>query len=349
MDKIRINDLLEAGVHFGHQTRRRNPKMKPYIYGARHGVTIFDLTISMRKLAEACEFLRQVAVDGGGILFVGTKRQAQTVVRQAAEKTNMHYVVHRWLGGMLTNNRVISTRVKNLKELRQMAEDGSLDELPNKEASGKRREMHKLERTLGGIVNMRKLPAAMVVIDIMREDIAIREAKKCGIPVVALVDSNCNPDPVDYLVPGNDDALRSIKIIVQAMTAAIVEGLLETGREVNSEIEFVDDHELAEAAAEAAAEEEAAVVATEEAGAEPEDEPAATTAEEAAEESPAAAEESPAAVEESPAAVEESPAAAEDEAGQESGVETAAEAGAAEPAAASEADESDPARQETSA
>ncbi len=252
MAKITITDLLEAGVHFGHQTQRRNPKMKPYIYGARHKVTIFDLTITMRKLAEACDFLRGVAVNGGSVLFVGTKRQAQTVIRQAAERTNMHYVVHRWLGGMLTNNRVISLRVKYLKELRGMAEDGTLDSLPNKEASSKRREMHKLERTLGGITAMRKLPDAMVVIDVGREDIAIREAKKCGVPVVALVDSNCDPDPVDYIVPGNDDALRSIRIVMEALTAAIVEGMLESGREINPEVELTDEVESVAAASEPA-------------------------------------------------------------------------------------------------
>jgi len=241
MAKITINDLLEAGVHFGHQTRRRDPRMKPYIYGARHGVTIFDLTLTMRKLAEACEFLRQTTANGGDILFVGTKRQAQTVIRKAAEKTNMHFVVHRWLGGMLTNNRVISTRVKSLLELRRMNESGALDELPNKEEAGKRREMQKLERTLGGIVNMRKLPSAMVVIDVMHEDIAVREARKCGIPVVALIDSNCNPEPIDYPVPGNDDALRSIRIVVQALTAAAEEGLHEIGAETNPEAEVTEN------------------------------------------------------------------------------------------------------------
>ncbi len=241
MAKITINDLLEAGVHFGHQSQRRNPKMKPYIYGVRHKVTIFDLTITMRKLAEACDFLRQTAVDGGDILFVGTKRQAQNVIRQAAEKTNMFYVAHRWLGGMLTNNQVIAGRKKYLQQLRGMEEDGTLEQLPNKEAAGKRRELSKLEKNLGGIIGMSKIPKAMVVIDIGREEIAVKEANKCGIPVVALVDSNCDPDPIDYPIPGNDDALRSIRVCLQALTAAVEEGLKESGKEVNTDIELTAD------------------------------------------------------------------------------------------------------------
>jgi small subunit ribosomal protein S2 len=235
MGKITVTDLLEAGVHFGHQTRRRNPKMKPYIYGARNGVTIFDLALTMRKLAEACAALRDIVADGGDVLFVGTKKQAQSVIRQAAETTGMHCVAYRWLGGLLTNNRVIASRVKRLKELRRMEEDGSMDDMPNKEASNARRELHKLDRNLGGIADMRKLPAAVVVVDIMREDIAVKEARKCGIPVIAIVDSNCDPDDIDYVVPGNDDALRSIRILMKAFLAGVTEGMAMSGREVQVE------------------------------------------------------------------------------------------------------------------
>ncbi len=235
MGKITVTDLLEAGVHFGHQTRRRNPKMKPYIYGARNGVTIFDLALTMRKLAEACAALRDIVADGGDVLFVGTKKQAQSVIRQAAETTGMHCVAYRWLGGLLTNNRVIASRVKRLKELRRMEEDGSMDDMPNKEASNARRELHKLDRNLGGIADMRKLPAAVVVVDIMREDIAVKEARKCGIPVIAIVDSNCDPDDIDYVVPGNDDALRSIRILMKAFLAGVTEGMAISGREVQAE------------------------------------------------------------------------------------------------------------------
>ena len=276
MGKITVTDLLEAGVHFGHQTRRRNPKMKPYIYGARNGVTIFDLAVTMRKLAEACTALRDIVAEGGDVLFVGTKKQAQSVIRQAAETTGMHCVAYRWLGGLLTNNRVIASRVKRLKELRRMEEDGSMDDMPNKEASNARRELHKLDRNLGGIANMRKLPAAVVVVDIMREDIAVKEAKKCGIPVIAVVDSNCDPDPIDYLVPGNDDALRSIRILMKAFLAGVTEGMMMSGREVQaSEGAAVGEEQQADA---------------EEGAAEPETTEAEEATEQAAEEVPAAEE-----------------------------------------------------------
>lgn len=248
MGKITVTDLLEAGVHFGHQTRRRNPKMKPYIFGARNGVTIFDLTLTMRRLAEACAALREIAANGGDILFVGTKKQAQSVIRQAGESTGMHSVAYRWLGGLLTNNRVIASRVKRLKELRRMDADGTLNDMPNKEASSARRELHKLERNLGGIANMRKLPDAIVVVDVMREDIAVKEARKCGIPVFAVVDSNCDPDIIDYVVPGNDDALRSIRILMQAFVAAITEGMLASGREVQETQELAGEEEPEEIA-----------------------------------------------------------------------------------------------------
>jgi len=228
--KITIRDLLEAGVHFGHQTRRWNPKMKPYIYGVRNGISIFDLTKTLRLLGEACDFLRQTVADGGAILFVGTKRQAQETVREAAENTGMFYMCHRWLGGTLTNHRVVLSRVNYMRKLQRMEAEGQLDSMPKKEAAGYRRELAKLQRDLGGIADMRKLPAAVVVIDTTREDIAVREANKLGVPVVALVDSNSDPDPIDYVVPGNDDAVRAVKVIVDAFASAVEEGKMVHGK-----------------------------------------------------------------------------------------------------------------------
>lgn len=224
MAKVTINDLLEAGVHFGHQTKRWNPKMKPYIYGARNGISIFDLTVTMKLLAEACDFLRDTAARGGKILFVGSKRQAQEVVREAAERTGMFFMCDRWLGGTLTNNRVILTRVEHLKQLQAQQTDGTFAKLPKKEVSKLLKTMHKLQQTLGGIANLGGLPDAMVIVDVMHEDIAVHEANRLGIPVVAIVDSNCNPDGIDKPVPGNDDALRSIKVLVDVFAAAIDEG-----------------------------------------------------------------------------------------------------------------------------
>ncbi|NMA45880.1 MAG: 30S ribosomal protein S2 [Lentisphaerae bacterium] len=225
MASINITDLLEAGVHFGHKTKRWNPKMKPYIYGTRNGITIFDLTITMKQLAAACDFLHDVAAQGGQILFVGAKRQAQECVREVAEKLNMPYMCDRWLGGTLTNQKVVLSRVDYMKKLQAQDADGSLDNLPKKEVAGLRRELDKLQTALGGIANMKGLPDAVVVIDVDREHIAVQEAAKLDIPVVALVDSSCNPDLVEYVIPGNDDALRSIKVIMDALATAIADGL----------------------------------------------------------------------------------------------------------------------------
>ena len=200
MAKTTITDLLEAGVHFGHQTRRWNPKMKPYIYGTRSGITIFDLGKTMRQLAAACDFLTETATNGGQILFVGAKRQAQECVRTTAERLNMPFMCERWLGGTLTNQNVVLKRVAYLKKLKEQEANGSMAALPKKEVAGLRREMGKLDSALGGIVNMYKLPAA-------------------------LVDSCCNPDQIDYVIPGNDDALRSIKVIVDALATAVEAGL----------------------------------------------------------------------------------------------------------------------------
>jgi small subunit ribosomal protein S2 len=237
VQKTAITDLLEAGVHFGHQTKRWNPKMKPYIFGTRNGITIFDLTKTMHHLAESCAFLRDTAAAGGKILFVGAKRQAQEVVRGVAEKTNMFFMCDRWLGGTLTNHRVVLSRVAYLQKLRGMEEDGTMDTLPKKEVAGFRRERGKLERTLGGIVDMKKLPQAMVVVDVGREHIAVAEAKKLGIPVVGLVDSNCAPDQIDHVIPGNDDALRSIKIIMDTLCGAVIEGLNMGGKSEDVAVE----------------------------------------------------------------------------------------------------------------
>ncbi|MDD4098306.1 MAG: 30S ribosomal protein S2 [Lentisphaeria bacterium] len=220
-----ITDLLEAGVHFGHKTRRWNPKMKPYIYGTRNGITIFDLTITMKQLAAACDYLSEIAANGGQILFVGAKRQAQECVRGIAENLNMPFMCDRWLGGTLTNQKVVLSRVNYMKKLQAKEADGSLDALPKKEVAGLRRELEKLQTTLGGIANLKNLPAAMVVIDVAREHIAVQEANKLNIPVVALVDSNCNPDQIEYVIPGNDDALRSIKVIMDTLAAAVGDGL----------------------------------------------------------------------------------------------------------------------------
>lgn len=225
MASINITDLLEAGVHFGHKTKRWNPKMKPYIYGTRNGITIFDLTITMKQLAAACDFLHDVAAKGGQILFVGAKRQAQECVREIAENLNMPYMCDRWLGGTLTNQKVVLSRVDYMKKLQAQDADGSLDNLPKKEVAGLRRELDKLQTALGGIANMKGLPDAVVVIDVDREHIAVQEAAKLDIPVVALVDSSCNPDQVEYVIPGNDDALRSIKVIMDALATAIADGL----------------------------------------------------------------------------------------------------------------------------
>lgn len=228
---ITINDLLEAGVHFGHQTKRWNPKMKPYIYGARNGISIFDLTKSIRMLADACEFLRETAAAGGKILFVGSKRQAQEIVKAAAERTGQSYMCDRWLGGTLTNNQVIRTRVEYFKDLDRKLADGSLDKLPKKEQSKLRKEHGKMQKTLGGITELGGLPKVMVVIDVLHEDIAVREAKRLNIPVVAVVDSNCDPDNITKVVPGNDDALRAIKVLVDAFAAAIEEGRMVLGKD----------------------------------------------------------------------------------------------------------------------
>jgi len=224
MAVVSMKQLLEAGVHFGHQTRRWNPKMAPYIFTERNGIYIIDLQKTVKKLDEAYAFIKQVSEDGGEVLFVGTKKQAGDSIKEEALRANAHYVNARWLGGMMTNFKTIQTRVSRLEQLHKMAEDGTFDLLPKKEVAQLTLEIEKLEKYLGGIKNMQKLPAALFIVDPKREKIAVSEAKKLGIPIVAIVDTNCDPDEVDYVIPGNDDAIRAVKLISGAMADAIIEG-----------------------------------------------------------------------------------------------------------------------------
>ena len=224
MSVISMKQLLEAGVHFGHQTRRWNPKMAEYIFTERNGIYIIDLQKTVKKIEEAYDFVREIAQDGGEVLFVGTKKQAQETIKEEAIRVGMHYVDARWLGGMLTNFKTIKKRIDRLEQLHKMEEDGTFDLLPKKEVSNLKGEMEKLEKYLGGIKNLRKTPAAMFVVDPRKERIAISEAKKLGIPVVAIVDTNCDPEEVDYVIPGNDDAIRAVKLVTSTIANAVVEG-----------------------------------------------------------------------------------------------------------------------------
>ena len=224
MSVVSMKQLLEAGVHFGHQTRRWNPKMAPYIFTERNGIYIIDLQKTVKKLDEAYMFVRDIAANGGEIFFVGTKKQAMDSIKEEAERCDMPYVNARWLGGMLTNFTTIRRRIKRLEQLKAMEEDGTFDLLPKKEVSKLRVEREKLEKFMGGIVNMRKQPEAMFIVDPRKERIAVLEAKKLGIPIVAIVDTNCDPDEIDYVIPGNDDAIRAVKLIAGAMADAVIEG-----------------------------------------------------------------------------------------------------------------------------
>ncbi len=224
MAVVSMKQLLEAGVHFGHQTRRWNPKMAKFIFTERNGIYIIDLQKTVKKVEEAYDFLREVAQNGEVVLFLGTKKQAQESVKEEAIRANMFYVNERWLGGMLTNFKTIETRVKRLKQLETMAEDGTFELLPKKEVIGLRHEMEKLEKYLGGIKDMPKMPGALFVIDPKKERIAIAEAKKLGIPVVATVDTNCDPDEIDFPIPANDDAIRAVKLLTGKMADAVLEG-----------------------------------------------------------------------------------------------------------------------------
>ncbi len=235
MAVVSMKQLLEAGVHFGHQTRRWNPKMAPYIFTERNGIYIIDLQKTVKKLDEAYLFVRKVTEEGGEILFVGTKKQASESVKEEAERANAHFVNARWLGGMMTNFTTIEKRIKRLEQLHQMETDGTFDLLPKKEVVKLNLEIEKLEKFLGGIKNMKKLPGALFVVDPRKEKIAVSEAKKLGIPVVAIVDTNCDPDEIDYVIPGNDDAIRAVKLIAGAMADAIIEGRQGTAEEVTGE------------------------------------------------------------------------------------------------------------------
>ena len=262
---IKITDLLEAGVHFGHQTRRWNPKMKPYIYGSRNGIHIFDLSKTMVALNNACKFLYSTVAEGGDVLFIGTKRQSQDIVREIAEKSNMHYITQRWMGGTLTNLTTIRKSVSKLKQYNKMEEDGTLDKMKKKHASQIRREQGKLDSALSGISNMHKAPAVVVIVDINKEHIAVKEAKTLGIPVVSILDSNSNPDLVSYGIPGNDDAVRSVQVIFDQISAAVVAGkgiadakAVEKKKEAEAAKAKADKERAEKAAAAKAAKEEAA-------------------------------------------------------------------------------------------
>ena len=249
MAVVSMKQLLEAGVHFGHQTRRWNPKMAQYIFTERNGIYIIDLQKSVGKVDEAYQAVSDIAADGGTILFVGTKKQAQDAIKTEAERCGMFYVNERWLGGMLTNFKTIKSRVARLKEIERMSEDGTFDVLPKKEVIQLKKEWEKLEKNLGGIKEMKKLPDAIFVVDPKKERICVQEAHTLGIPLIGIADTNCDPEELDYVIPGNDDAIRAVKLIVSKMADAVVEanqGM--TG----------DDEAVYEEAAEEVYEEEAA-------------------------------------------------------------------------------------------
>lgn len=238
---VSMKQLLEAGVHFGHQTRRWDPKMKPYIFAERNGIYIIDLEKTVKLIHEAYDAVRDIVADGGNVLFVGTKKQAQQSIEEEAKRCGMYYVNHRWLGGLLTNWKTIQSSVKRLKEIEQMEEDGMFEVLPNLEVIELQREMERLERNLGGIKDMPGLPDVIFVVDTRKEHIAIEEARKLGIPVVAMVDTNCDPDVVDYVIPSNDDAIRAIKLISSVIADAVIEGNQGVAGEEAQETAETDD------------------------------------------------------------------------------------------------------------
>ena len=250
MAVVAMKQLLEAGVHFGHQTRRWDPKMAEYIFQARNGIHIIDLQKTSKKIDEAYAFLKEQAEEGKTVLFVGTKKQAQECMKEAAIICGMYYVDQRWLGGMLTNFETIRARVQRLKDLETMQEDGTFDVLPKKEVILLKKEMEKLERNLGGIKEMEQLPGVIFLVDPKKERIAVLEAKKLNIPVIGLVDTNCNPEEVDYAIPGNDDAIRAVKLIADVMANAIIEGRqgesFEVAEEQDVEEEATDMEQVVE-------------------------------------------------------------------------------------------------------
>lgn len=257
MTQVTMRQMLEAGLHFGHQTRRWNPKMKPYIYGPRNGIYIINLDSTMRHFKSSYSFIVDLVSKGGTLMFVGTKRQAREIVAKEAERCGMFYVNHRWLGGMMTNFQTIKNSVERLKKIETMNEDGTINRFPKKEILKMGKELVKLDRTLGGIKNMRTHPDAIFVIDPKKEDIAVNEANKLKIPVIALTDTNCNPDGIDYLIPGNDDAIRSIKLIASLIADAVLEGKKRLGEEeataeaMEAEMKASMEAEKAEASMEA--------------------------------------------------------------------------------------------------
>ena len=245
MGVISMKQLLEAGVHFGHQTRRWNPKMAEYIFAERNGIYIIDLQKTVKKVEDAYQAIANIVKDGGEVLFVGTKKQAQDSIKEEAERCGMYYVNERWLGGMLTNFETIKTRIKKLAEIDAMIEDGTMDVLPKKEVAKLMKEKEKLDKNIGGIKEMKKIPDVMFIVDPRKEKIAIAEAKKLNIPVVAIVDTNCDPDEIDYVIPGNDDAIRAVKLIAGAIANAVIEG-----RDGNDTAEEAATEEASEEAAE---------------------------------------------------------------------------------------------------
>ena len=247
MAVITMKQLLEVGAHFGHQAKRWNPKMKPYIFTERNGIHILDLHQTLAATEKAYEFVREISSEGGKVLFVGTKKQAQDAVKEEAERAGGFYVNHRWLGGLLTNLNTIKTRVKRLKELEEMDADGTLDTAYTKKEAGLlRKEMAKLSKNIGGIKEMKKLPAALFVVDIKKEFLALEEAKKLGIPVIALIDTNVDPELVTYKIPANDDAIRSIKLFSQVIANAVIEGNGGVEGFVSEEVEVSEDGEVVE-------------------------------------------------------------------------------------------------------
>ena len=243
MAVISMKQLLEAGVHFGHQTRRWNPKMAPYIFTERNGIYIIDLQKTVKKVDEAYDFLRSVAEEGKSILFVGTKKQAQEAVKEEALKSGMFYVNERWLGGMMTNFATIRKSINRLKELEAMEEDGTFEVLSKKEVLALKREQEKLEKSLGGIKDMEELPGALFIVDPPKERIAVAEAKKLNITILAIVDTNCDPDEIDYVIPGNDDAIRAVKLLTSRMADAVIEGRQGEAGEVVEEAATSEDAE----------------------------------------------------------------------------------------------------------
>ncbi len=236
MANVSVRDMLQAGLHFGHQTRRWNPKMKPYIYGPRNGIYIVNLDLTKRLFDKACDFIIDEVKSGGSVLFVGTKRQAQVIINEEAKRCGMFYVDHRWLGGMLTNFQTIKNSIERLKSIETMQEDGSINRFPKKEILLMEKERIKLERNVGGIKDMRNLPSVIFVVDPRKESIAISEATKLNIPVVAITDTNCDPDNVDFVIPGNDDAIRSIRLISSHIAESVLTGqAMKDGEEASEE------------------------------------------------------------------------------------------------------------------